>query len=182
MGAANDFARTMKIPADLPGAVALIARGRTAEVDLGLANDHPFLNVASIGFSADLAASVTATAKKRWGKLGYAIVAGRLLAGLRLFTAFLEHDGTTEEFRTFQVSVGNGRFFGGGMAVQESASAMDSLLDFYSLEVDRWCACCDCCRPCGKALTALGMRLGRSPRPAWRYARAAPAPSIWTAS
>lgn len=138
LGTANDFARTMKIPTDLTGALAVIIRGRIAEVDLGMANDHPFLNVASIGFSAELAASLTATAKKRWGKLGYAIVAGRLLASSRLFTAFLEHDGTTEEFRTFQVSIGNGRFYGGGMTVQENASAMDGLLDFYSLEVDHW--------------------------------------------
>ncbi|MGU3494836.1 lipid kinase [Xanthobacteraceae bacterium A53D] len=138
LGTANDFARTMKIPADLPGAVEAIARGRLVRVDLGLANDHPFFNVASIGFSADLAAALSAEAKKKWGKLGYAIVAGRLLAASRLFTASLEHDGTTEEFVTFQVSVGNGRYYGGGMTVHADATAMDGLLDFYSLEVPHW--------------------------------------------
>ena len=37
-----------------------------------------------------------------------------------------------------QVSVGNGRFYGGGMTVEETATAEDGKLDFYSLEVDHW--------------------------------------------
>ena len=138
LGTANDFARTMGIPVDLPAAIEVIARGTLARVDLGVANDHPFFNVASIGFSADLAAALSAEAKKRWGTLGYAIVAARLLRGSSLFTAMLDHDGTTEEFRTLQVSVGNGRYYGGGMAVHHEATAMDGKLDFYSLEVPHW--------------------------------------------
>ncbi|MCO4316592.1 lipid kinase [Phyllobacterium sp. 21LDTY02-6] len=138
LGTANDFARTIGIPLDLPSAVKTIAAGKTTPVDLGMANDFPFFNVASIGFSADLAMALTEKAKKYWGKLGYAIVAARLLAASRLFTATLEHDGTSEELRTLQVSVGNGRHYGGGMTVHEDATATDGLLDFYSLEVDHW--------------------------------------------
>lgn len=138
LGTANDFARTMGIPPDLPAAVAVIANGKSVSIDLGHANGHPFFNVASIGFSADLAASLTQEAKKRWGKLGYGIVAARLLASSRLFTAHLEHDGSTEKLRTLQVSVGNGRFYGGGMTVHADATATDGMLDFYSLEVDHW--------------------------------------------
>lgn len=138
LGTANDFARTMGIPLDLAAAVDVIARGNTTMVDLGLANGHPFFNVASIGFSADLAAELTQEAKKRWGKLGYGILAARLLARSRLFTAHLEHDGQVEELRTLQVSVGNGRFYGGGMTVHADATATDGMLDFYSLEVDHW--------------------------------------------
>src|SRR5690606_24432715 len=91
-----------------------------------------------IGFSADLAQSLTEKAKKYWGKLGYGLVAARLLAGSRLFTATLDHDGMREELTTFQIAVGNGRHYGGGMTVHEDATATDGLLDFYSLEVDHW--------------------------------------------
>lgn len=136
LGTANDFARTVGIPLDLPSAIDVIARGNTTKVDLGQANEHAFFNVASIGFSADLAMSLTEKAKKRWGKLGYGLVAAKLLANSRLFTATLEHDGQTEELRTLQVSVGNGRFYGGGMTVHADATATDGMLDFYSLEVD----------------------------------------------
>lgn len=138
LGTANDFARTMAIPLDLPSAVDVIAKCAPIPVDLGNANGHLFFNVASIGFSADLAASLTQEAKKRWGKLGYGIVAARLLKSSRLFTAHLDHDGKTEKLKTLQVSVGNGRFYGGGMTVHADATATDGMLDFYSLEVDHW--------------------------------------------
>jgi YegS/Rv2252/BmrU family lipid kinase len=138
LGTANDFARTIGLPLDLATAIDVIAKGKTASIDLGEANGQPFFNVASIGFSADLAMSLTEKAKKRWGKLGYALVAAKLLASSRLFTATLDHDGKTEELRTLQVAVGNGRFYGGGMTVQADATATDGMLDFYSLEVDHW--------------------------------------------
>jgi diacylglycerol kinase (ATP) len=138
LGTANDFARTIGIPLDIPAAVDSIVKGKTTRVDLGDANGFPFFNVASIGFSADLAMSLTEKAKKYWGKLGYGLVAARLLADSRLFTATLEHDGISEELRTLQIAVGNGRHYGGGMTVHEDATATDGLLDFYSLEVDHW--------------------------------------------
>jgi YegS/Rv2252/BmrU family lipid kinase len=138
LGTGNDFARTIGLPLDLAEAVNIIASGKTSPVDVGMANDYPFFNVASMGFSADLAASLTENAKKRWGKMGYAIAAAKLLADSRLFTATLEHDGRIERFRTFQIAVGNGRFYGGGMTVHADATAIDGLLDFYSLEVDHW--------------------------------------------
>ncbi len=138
LGTANDFARTVGIPFNLVKAAELIATGTPSPIDLGEVNGHLFFNVASIGFSAQLAADLTEQAKKRWGKLGYAIAAARILARSRVFTAQLDHDGTTERIRTMQVSVGNGRHYGGGMTVEENATADDGMLDFYSLEVDHW--------------------------------------------
>jgi len=138
LGTANDFARTMGIPLEPIQAAELIVTGKTKHVDLGEVNGHLFFNVASIGFSAELARELTEHAKKRWGTLGYGIVAARLLLRSRLFSAFLDHDGTTEVIRTMQVSVGNGRHYGGGMTVEETATADDGWLDFYSLEVDHW--------------------------------------------
>ncbi|OYX14148.1 MAG: lipid kinase [Rhizobiales bacterium 32-66-8] len=138
LGTANDFARTLGIPADPIAAAELIVAGTPRLIDLGFVNGHPFLNVASIGFSAELAQQLTGAAKKRWGKLGYAITAARMIVQSRLFTAYIEHDGTIETVRTLQASVGNGRYYGGGMAVAETATADDGTLDFYSLEVDHW--------------------------------------------
>lgn len=138
LGTANDFARTMGIPPDPVKAAEIIAAGREVTVDLGEVNGHLFFNVASIGFSAELAAELTEHAKKRWGTLGYGIVAARILMRSRLFSAYVDHDGTTEKIRTMQVSVGNGRHYGGGMTVEETATADDGWLDLYSLEVDHW--------------------------------------------
>ena len=136
LGTANDFARTIAIPPDPVAAAHIIATARARPVDLGEVNGNLFFNVASIGFSAELAGELSATAKKRFGVLGYGIVAAALLMRSRVFKVFLDHDGETEVIRTMQVSVGNGRHYGGGMTVEENATADDGLLDVYSLEVD----------------------------------------------
>lgn len=47
-GTANDFARTLEIPNNLAEACAAVADGKVVDIDLGRANDEPFLNVASV--------------------------------------------------------------------------------------------------------------------------------------
>ncbi|MEI7353770.1 lipid kinase [Pectobacterium versatile] len=138
LGTANDFARTVGIPREIRQAVQVIANGKLRAVDLGEVNGHLFFNVSSIGFSAALARGLSAKSKKRWGTLGYALAAFKLLKQSRPFRVQIEHDGIKERVRTVQVSVGNGRFYGGGMAVADSAAPDDGRLDVYSLEVSHW--------------------------------------------
>lgn len=135
LGTANDFARTLGIPASLEQAVKIIADGQLRAVDLGQVNQHLFLNVSSIGFSAELARNLTAESKKSWGVGGYALAALRLLRQSRPFSAALVHQGQRIPIKTVQVSVGNGRFYGGGMTVEQRAAPDDGLLDVYSLEL-----------------------------------------------
>jgi diacylglycerol kinase family enzyme len=116
----------------------VIAGGATRKLDLGVVNGRFFFNVASVGFSGQLARGLTAEAKKRWGTLGYALAALKLLSESRPFTAHIDHDGTTETVRTVQISVGNGRFYGGGMTVENTAQPDDGRLDVYSLEIGHW--------------------------------------------
>lgn len=161
LGTANDLARTLELPQDPVGAAQVILGGRTRRLDLGVVNGHLFFNVASIGFSANLARNLTAEAKKRWGTLGYGTAAMRLLAESRPFTVYIDHDGRTEEVRTIQVSVGNGRFYGGGMTVERLAQPDDGRLDVYSLEVRHW-----------SELIALLPALRRGTQGRWRNVRA----------
>ncbi|ACA16992.1 diacylglycerol kinase catalytic region [Methylobacterium sp. 4-46] len=138
LGTANDLARSLDLPLDPVEAARVIATVPSRAIDLGCVNGHYFFNVASVGFSADLAGALTADLKRRFGTLGYALAAFRLLRRARPFTVRIEHDGVTETVRTIQVSVGNGRHYGGGMTVEEHASVDDGLLNFYSLEVEHW--------------------------------------------
>ena len=137
MGTANDLARTLGIPADLDAATRIIAAGRTRRIDLGLVNGHPFFNVASIGLSAELAQRLTRDVKRRFGKLGYAIAALRVLARARPFHAEIFSKTESVRVRTLQIAVGNGRFYGGGNVVEKDAAIDDQRLDLYSLEVTR---------------------------------------------
>ena len=138
LGTANDLARTLLLPADIAEAARVIVAGRTRAIDLGAVNGIFYFNVASIGFSARLARRLTSEAKRRWGVLGYALASSQLLLESRPFTVEIDHDGKTDRARTVQVSVGNGRHYGGGLTVAEEARADDGRLDVYSLEVPHW--------------------------------------------
>lgn len=138
LGTANDLARSLGLPLDPLAAARFIPTAQPQPVDLGWVNGHYYFNVASIGFSAELAGELTSEAKKRWGVLGYAVAAVRVLRKVRPFGVTLEYDGKVERVVTIQVSVGNGRHYGGGMTVEQAASVDDGNLDFYSLEIDHW--------------------------------------------
>lgn len=135
IGTANDLARTLGIPTNLEQAVDVIIAGQCRAIDVGEVNGHPFFNVASIGVSAELAKGLTSETKRRWGKLGYAIAALKVLVRARPFRAMIVSKDTTARVRTLQIAVGNGRHYGGGMTVEENASIFDRHLDLYSLEM-----------------------------------------------
>lgn len=136
MGTANDLARTLEISDDLIAAAEVVIAGNTRRVDLGEVNKHPFFNVASIGLSADLANGLTADAKRRWGKFGYALAALKVLARARPFSATIISSKGEAKVKTLQIAVGNGRHYGGGTVIEQDAAIDDGHLDLYSLEQD----------------------------------------------
>lgn len=160
LGTANDLARTLGIPTDPVEAARVIVAGHRRRIDLGMVNGRPFFNVASLGLSVSLTKQLTGAVKRRWGRLGYAIATGRALYRVRPFTALLRHDGREDRVRTMQIAVGNGRYYGGGLTVEETARVDDAQLDVYSLEVGS---------PWKLALIYPAFRYGR--HGAWREVR-----------
>jgi diacylglycerol kinase (ATP) len=134
-GTANDLARTLGIPADFAHAARIVADGRLRRIDIGMANDVPFFNVASIGFGVDLARALTRDSKRRWGTLGYALAALRTLRRMQPFTAWISYGDQIHASRTVHLAVGNGRHYGGGMTIASDARIDDHRLDIFSLEV-----------------------------------------------
>lgn len=161
LGTANDLARTLGIAPNLDEAVRVIAAGYTRCIDLGDVNGHPFFNVASIGLSAELAQKLTRDVKRRYGRLGYAVTAFRVLSSARPFRATIISEEGSVRVSTLQIAVGNGRYYGGGNAVEKNAAIDDEHLDLYSLELQRaW----------KLALMARSFRSGE--HGAWREVRA----------
>jgi diacylglycerol kinase (ATP) len=134
LGTANDLARTLGIPAHPLEACRIIAEGRRHAIDLGRVNDHFFFNVASIGLSTRVSQNLTPELKRRWGSLGYSFGALRALRASRPFRAEIDCDGQSLIHRSIQISIGNGRHYGGGLTVAENAAIDDGLLHLYSLE------------------------------------------------
>ena len=141
LGTANDFARTLEIPSGLEEACETIAYGKVVDIDLGLAGDNFYVNVASVGLGVEVTRSLSPQLKKSIGPLAYPVAA---------ITAFFKHepfaarlafpDGDHEpaEYdRLLQVAVGNGRFYGGGMIVAPGSGIDDRYLDVYAIRLGR---------------------------------------------
>ncbi len=68
LGTLNHFAKDLKIPLDLEGAVATLVHGSTIEVDVGEVNGRVFINNSSIGLYPDIVRR--RDREQRLGKLG----------------------------------------------------------------------------------------------------------------
>ena len=134
-GTANDLARTLSIPLDFAAAADVIVEGHSRRIDVGTVNGHAFFNVASIGISSELAQKLDPAIKKRFGRLGYAVAALRVILAAQRFRARIREKGESRTVSTYQVAIGNGRLYGGGNVVEENAAIDDGTLDLYSLEV-----------------------------------------------
>lgn len=131
LGTGNDFARTLdlsEVPAEAARSV-VSAAGRRIDLIVD-EDDEVVVNAASVGLGAEAAAR-SARYKDRWGPFGYAIGALKSLfvpdAKMRV-----EVDGREvrrRSGRVTQVSVGNGRFVGGGAALFPKAELDDERMD-----------------------------------------------------
>ncbi|MBD2420403.1 lipid kinase [Anabaena cylindrica FACHB-243] len=138
LGTANDLARTLGIPNSLPEACQVIAAGQLQHIDLGWVNGKYFFNAASLGLSVKITQRLTTEVKRRWGIFAYAAAAFQVIWKSRPFSAEIRINGQSIHVKTVQIAVGNGRYYGGGMAVFHDATIDDQRLDLYSLEVKHW--------------------------------------------
>jgi diacylglycerol kinase (ATP) len=141
LGTANDFARTLGIPPEVDGACDAIARGKVVDVDLGLAGENYYVNVASVGLGVGATRSLAPWVKKSVGPLAYPVAAIKAFMTHEPFSARLVFpDGDREPVeheRLLQVAVGNGRFYGGGMVVAPGSGIDDKSLDVYAIRLGR---------------------------------------------
>jgi YegS/Rv2252/BmrU family lipid kinase len=138
LGTANDLARTLRLPLDPAAAADVIAAGHQRRIDLGWVNGTHFFNVATVGLGAGVTRRLNRERKSRWGVLAYLFAAAQVVTRARPFAADIRTETETVRVRTVQVTVGNGRHFGGGMTVDQSATIDDGVLHLVSLEVERW--------------------------------------------
>jgi YegS/Rv2252/BmrU family lipid kinase len=133
-GTGNDLARTLAIPSDLADAASAIVGGRQHRIDLGRANQKYFFNVANIGLSAEVTRHHTTERKRRLWLLAYVLSLRDAWRTSRPFRVRLRCDGRALRLRALQVTIGNGRHYGGGMTVSADATIDDGWLDVYALK------------------------------------------------
>lgn len=141
LGTANDFARTIGLLGGLAGAVEVLTSGQVVDLDLGRADDSPFLNVASLGLSVAATRALRPALKRRLGPAAYpaaALVAYRRHRPFPVRLEFPDGDHPTLELEdVVQVAIGNGRHYGGGNTVAPGAGIDDALLDLYVVRTGR---------------------------------------------
>jgi diacylglycerol kinase (ATP) len=133
-GTANDLALTLGIPADPLAAAGIIANGNLRPIDVGKVNDAYFLNVASVGLSVNIAKRQDEQLKRQWGVFSYVVATVDTLSAAERFAATITCGDRTERVLAYQVAVGNGIHYGGGLMVSPDARIDDGLLDVYAIE------------------------------------------------
>ncbi len=127
-GTMNVFAREMGIPTDsLERAFSVIESGVIREVDLFEANGAPFVQMAGVGFDAQVIEQTTWESKKMLGPLAYLLAAVKVLGETPPKMEIVLADGRREE--GVAVIAGNGSLYGGQFRFFRNADNHDSKLD-----------------------------------------------------
>lgn len=142
-GTGGDLPRTLRIPHDLEGAAAVLARGQRREVDVGRARflsadrmpaTRYFINEAEVGMGA----VVSRVVNRSSGRLGSAgtFMWGILVTMLRYRdrpVSFSVDGGPAETVVLNNVWIANGCYSGGGIRSAPSARLDDGLLDLVTI-------------------------------------------------
>ncbi len=135
LGTRNHLARQLKIPMDVPGAVAVIANGERKAIDIASANDMGFVNNASIGFYPLLVRLRDAERER----LGIPKSIANLIAGWSVFRRLRHHalrlqlDGETQTIRTPLLFVGNNTYSLDAGHIGERGSLEDGQLSVFAV-------------------------------------------------
>jgi len=127
-GTGNDFARSLGISKDPQQAMQVLTGGKMKYLDLGRFDGRYFLNMAGLGFDADVAHRINGKRLLK-GQLAYLIAVLQTLAAYDSYQLEIIIDGQSFTEEAIMVSVGNGQFVGGGFRLLPQASMEDGFLD-----------------------------------------------------
>jgi len=128
-GTGNDFAKSLGISEDPIEAIKQIIPLKKHTIDLGYLSDSIFLNVAGMGFDADV---LRHSSKMRRFFRGFWVYYMSIFLALLTYKFKKVKIVTPErviERDVLMLAMGNGRFFGGGMIVCPRAVPDDGLMD-----------------------------------------------------
>lgn len=129
-GTGNDFVRSLKLPGDPIEALRIQLDAPPRRIDVGRMNGIRFLNVSGTGFDVDVLRHAEKYKQKYRGLIPYLLGLLQAIRAYRPMTAMVSFDGEPEERCSFAIlSVGNGRYFGGGMKAVPDANVADGLFD-----------------------------------------------------
>ena len=142
-GTGGDFRRALELPQDLGEAAKKIREGAVRSIDAGrvtfVGHDgatitRHFINVASFGFSSDVATRANSSSKRLGAKVAFLGATLAALASYDNVEVEVAIDGGARRRLTVLLgAVGNGRFFGGGMKICPEARLDNGRLDLVTV-------------------------------------------------
>lgn len=129
-GTGNDFVRSLKLPKDPIEALKLQLTSPVTRIDVGRMNETYFLNVSGTGFDVEVLRFADQYKEKYSGLRPYLFALVDAIKHYKPMTAMVSFDGAPERELSFAIiSVGNGRYIGGGMMAVPDAIVNDGLFD-----------------------------------------------------
>lgn len=128
VGTMNVFSLELGMPsADMTACWQMITRQHFKEVDLWLAGEHFFVQLAGVGFDAEIIQETPWERKKKFGPLSYVMSAMQVLT--RKPPVLSVHVNGRPPLHGSVVLIGAGRHYGGPVPVFPKADNQDGLLD-----------------------------------------------------
>ncbi len=138
-GTGNDLARSLHISKDTTHAIQQILSGTPKKIDLGIANGKYFINVASIGIDAEIAAWTKQTKKFLSGSSAYIVSMIKNIITYKPIHMKFTIDGQCFEQETLLAAICNGKYYGGGVRIAPNAILDDGLFEICIIErLTKW--------------------------------------------
>lgn len=126
-GSGNGMARTMEIPLEEEKAIEVINRGNTIMMDIGFANDRPFISNAGVAFDALISRKFAKSTRR--GFAMYSWLVTKHMWTYREWDWHINIDGEILKEKAFIVCVANCTQFGYNFQIAPNASWTDGLFD-----------------------------------------------------
>ena len=139
VGTGNDWGRMFHIPRDYGKTISLLKEGKTIRQDAGIVRylesgaqkSRYFINIAGLGFDAKVVQKANLQKDQgRRGALLYFLNIFNILMSYKSTRVSIQVDGNTVlEDHVLSISLGIGRYAGGGMLLTPNAKPDDGLMD-----------------------------------------------------
>jgi diacylglycerol kinase (ATP) len=128
-GSGDGLARSLGLPRDAAAAMRIALTGHTKPIDVGRLAGRHFLNIAGVGFDAEVARRFNA--RRSRGTRGYVVEGLSLVWSYACRRYRIKLTGGSQEFNGphFVVAFANGREYGSGLVLAPDADPSDGWFD-----------------------------------------------------
>lgn len=136
MGSGNDFVKTLCPGVDLCSSLSKTVRGTETRVDCAKANNTYFINVASVGFDAEVAQNTTKFKNLPLipGSLAYILSTLYTVVRNKPYKIKYKMNDVENTSSHLLIAVCNGKYYGGGFLPAPGADLHDGLFDICRID------------------------------------------------